>query len=58
MGMRKVSVSAVAGALTIISVYAFKIWKPQIEISNEVAQAFTLLVSSLLVYIVPEGDQA
>lgn len=58
MGMRKVSVSAIAGAATILALPLVKMAWPSFAISNEWAQALTLIVSSALVYIIPESDQA
>lgn len=54
---RKVSVGALAGGLTILIVWGLKLWKPTIEVPNEVAQGFTLVISALVSFIVPDAAE-
>jgi hypothetical protein len=51
---RKTTSGGLAGGLTIITIWALKqFWG--IEVTNEVAQGFTLVFTSLVYYVTPEA---
>lgn len=51
---RKVGLGAAAGALTILVVYGIKLWRG-IDVPAEVAQGFTILVTFVTSYLVPNA---
>jgi putative flippase GtrA len=55
MPSRKVSVGALAGGLTIVGVWLLKVWKPTLEVPNEVAQGITIIFSAIVSFIVPDA---
>lgn len=57
MPTRKVSVGAVAGAITILAVWVFRAWKPNVEVPLEVAQGFTVILTAVVSFIVPDGSE-
>ena len=52
---RKVSVGALSGALTVLAVYLVGL--AGLVITPEVAAAVTVVISTLLAYVVPSADQ-
>lgn len=52
---RKVAIGALAGGITIIVVWVAKQFGA-VDIPNEVAQAFTLIVGTVTAYFVPNAD--
>jgi len=60
MPTRKVSVSAVSGAIVALGLLALNVFDPAVadKINNTVAVAATVVVSTVLAYIIPEKDQA
>jgi hypothetical protein len=57
---RKVSVSAVSGAVVALGLLLLNIFDPAVadKINNAAAVAATVVVSTILAYIIPEKDQA
>ena len=52
---RKVAVGAVSGALTVLAVYLLGL--AGLDLPAEAASAITVLVSTVLAYLVPSADQ-
>lgn len=59
MPTRKVSVSAVSGAVVAIALYIFTVVDPSAadKLNTGVAVAASTLIATILAYIIPEPDQ-
>jgi len=51
---RKVSVGALAGAITVLVVWATHTFAPEVEIPPAVASALTMILTVVMSYFVPE----
>lgn len=60
MPTRKVSVSAVSGAIVVLGLFLLNVFAPKVasQINNAVGAAAVVVVSTVLAYIIPEADQA
>lgn len=60
MPTRKVSVSALAGAVVVLLILILRIFAPRqaAQLDNASAAAATVIVSTVFAYLIPEADQA
>lgn len=60
MPTRKVSVGAVSGAVVALVLLGVSVFDPSLadKINPAAASAATVLVSTILAYLIPEADQA
>jgi NADH:ubiquinone oxidoreductase subunit 6 (subunit J) len=57
---RKVSVSALSGAVVVLGLFVFNALDPHLanQVNNAVAAAAVVVVSTVAAYLIPEADQA
>lgn len=60
MPTRKVSVSALSGAVVVLLILGLKAFAPRLasSIDNASSAAAVVVISSILAYLIPEADQA